>query len=76
MEKSELNEGRRKFVKILLIGGASFMVGKILGPLYSKFSTGSSTKKDSTAFKISEDEKSLAIYDSSGAEVLYIDKEG
>ncbi len=76
MEKSELNEGRRKFVKIVLIGGASFMVGKILGPLYSKFLPGPSTKKDSTAFKISEDSKGLSVYDSSGEEVLYIDKEG
>ena len=64
----------------MLIGGTSFIAGKVLGPLFSKFvySPGSPTtliKKESTTFRVSEDKKSLSIYDDTGAEVLFIDKQ-
>lgn len=66
---------RRKFIKILLIGGASFIVGKTLGPLYSKFFDNTPVvKNDSTLFKIVENAKELSIFDSSGEEIFQIDK--
>lgn len=34
---TSVNEHRRKFLKIVLIGSSSFIVGKILGPVISKF---------------------------------------
>ena len=71
-----MNSNRRKFLKVVLIGGASFIVGKVLGSLLSKFMDGSSVKNDSIAssFKFVEDKKSLYVYDISGEEVLQIDK--
>jgi len=76
---------RRKFLKIILIGSGTFLVGKILEPLFSKslFSdeplakTNSLTKingGDSHAFRVVEDKKSLSIYDNSGEEIFQIDK--
>jgi hypothetical protein len=69
-----VNNNRRKFLKIALIGSASFMAGKILGPALSKFLDGLSEKKDPIAYKVAEDKKSLYVYDDSGEEVLQIDK--
>ena len=69
-----MNEDRRKFLKIALIGSASFIVGKILGPLFSKFLDNSSSKTSSGSFRIVEDKKVLSIYDNSGEEIFQIDK--
>lgn len=65
---------RRNFLKIILIGSGALLVEKVLGPLFSEFSDNSSTKNNSTTFQVIEDKKSLSIYDSSGEEVLQIDK--
>lgn len=74
-----MNENRRKFLKIVLIGSASLAVGKIFGPLLSVFLEKSShvesqKKIRPTAFKTVEDDKTLHFYDDTGAEVLQIDK--
>lgn len=69
-----MDKNRRKFIKILLIGSASFMAGKVLGPLISKFSDNSSAKSNSTAFKVVENNKSFSVYDGSGEEIFQIDK--
>ncbi len=77
-----MDKNRRKFLKILLIGGGTLLVGKIMGPLFSKSldnsvsitPDSSDSKKDSTPFKLAEDEKSLSVYDEAGEEIFQIDK--
>lgn len=74
-----MNEDRRKFLKIVLIGGTSFIVGKILGPLFSRFlgslpAEANSSKVHSTEFHVVENQKRLSIYDNSGEEIFQIDK--
>jgi len=77
-----MNENRRKFLKIIFIGAGAFLMEKVLGPLFSRFSDDSFAKTDSlnkTSFKdfqVVENKKNLSIYDSSGEEVLQIDKGG
>lgn len=73
-----MNEGRRKFLKIVLIGGTSFIAGKILGPLFSKFldslpTETNSSKVNATAFQVVENRKGLSIYDDAGEEIFQID---
>jgi len=81
-----VNEERRKFLKIILIGGTSFMVGKVLGPLFSKFLDDSQTKvgskkenssnseNSSGHFRVVENKQMLSVYDASGEEIFQIDK--
>ena len=69
-----MDESRRKFLKIILIGSGTLVVGKIFDPLFSKFLDNSSTKSEPQAFKVVENKKILSIYDTSGEEVLQIDK--
>ncbi len=75
-----MDNNRRKFLKIILIGGGAFVVGKILNPLFSKFSDSPLAKSDlsikheASTFKVIEDKKSLSIYDASGEEIFQIDK--
>lgn len=71
-----MNNNRRKFLKLVLIGGTSLVVGKIFGPFISKFLDGSPNVDHSSAFRIAEDKQSLFVYDDSGEEVLQIDKTG
>jgi len=71
-----VDKERRKFIKILLIGGTSFIVGKTLGPLFSKFfdSPSADNKNDSSvAFKVVQDKKKFSIFDDSGEEIFQID---
>ncbi|OGN27764.1 MAG: hypothetical protein A2941_02730 [Candidatus Yanofskybacteria bacterium RIFCSPLOWO2_01_FULL_49_17] len=71
---------RRRFLSAILIGGGAFLTTKVLGPLLSFFNEPStrgnfSDKPSFDSFKIVEDKKVLSIYDSSGEEILQIDKE-
>ncbi len=76
-----MNENRRKFLKIILIGSGALLLEKVLGPLFSKFLNNSFTQPNSFTktnfkdFKIVEDKKRLSVYDSSGEEIFQIDKE-
>ena len=75
-----MNEDRRQFLKIALIGSVSFIVGKILGPVFSVLMDNSSTdvatveKPKPNAFHAVEDKHMLSIYDESGEEIFQIDK--
>lgn len=83
-----MNEERRKFLKIVLISGTSFMVGKVLGPLFSKILDGnlvkdnyrvpdkpeSDNKTDTSLFRVVENKKMLSVYDATGEEIFQIDK--
>ena len=75
-----MDTNRRQFLKIILIGSGTLIAGKILGPLFSKSPTFLQpvsklpAKKESPHFSVSEDEQYMSIYDSSGEEILQIDK--
>lgn len=70
---------RRKFLKIILIGSGTFLVGRVFGPLFSKFlddssiDPGSKTKADPVAFHVIKNKDKLSFYDDSGDEVFQID---
>ena len=74
-----MDVNRRKFLKITLIGGTAFLVGKVIGPLFSKFINASSDSSASSArnipvtFNVVEDKKGLSIYDNFGEEIFQID---
>jgi len=70
-----VDNNRRNFLKIILIGGGTFIAGKVLGPLFSNSLINPPAKDKSSAFKIVEDKKVLSIYDNSGEEIFQIDKE-
>ncbi len=75
-----MDKNRRKFLKIIFIGSGAILMEKVLGPLFSRFLDDSSAKTDSSNktsfrdFQVVENKKNLSIYDSSGKEVLQIDK--
>ena len=71
-----MDQNRRKFLKILLIGGGTLLVGKFLGPIILDFfSRGPKVEQDFGNFRVSEDKKELIISDQTGEEIFIIDKE-
>jgi hypothetical protein len=76
-----VDKSRRKFLKIMLIGSGTIIAGRVLGPVLSRFLDDSPASKAGSLagvvknFKITEDKKVLSVYDSSGEEILQIDKE-
>lgn len=76
-----IDKNRRKLLAVMLIGSGTFLVEKILGPFFSKFLNNQSVKTSLPnetglgVFNIVENKKSLSVYDSSGEEVLQIDKD-
>lgn len=82
-KQEDIDKNRRKFLAVMLIGSGTFLVEKLLGPLLSRFLNNQSPKtktalSDKTSFsdfQITENDKVLSIYDSSGEEVFQIDKE-
>ncbi len=79
-----MDQERRKFLKIVLVGSGIILTEKILGPLYSWFSSNSSaknkiksgddeTKATSGDFRVDKNNNSLSIYDDSGQEIFQID---
>ena len=81
--QESINKNRRKLLAVMLIGSGTFLVQKVLSPLFSGFLNDSPAKiapppdkTDFGNFKVVENKKSLSIYDNSGEEVFQIDKEG
>ena len=71
-----MNQRRRNFLKILLIGGGALLAGKIFGPpILNLFSSSPKIEKDFENFHVSEDKKELIISDQNGEEIFIIDKE-
>ena len=76
------DKSRRNFLKLILVGSGALFVDKVLGPLFSgflaePFNNAKADPPPKTAFKdfkIVESKRVLSIYDSSGTEVLQIDK--
>ena len=80
--QENIDKNRRKFLAIMLIGSGTFLVQKVLSPLFSGFFNDSPAKispplnkTDFGNFQVVENKKSLSVYDNSGEEVLQIDKE-
>ena len=84
-----MDKNRRKFLKIMFIGGATLLFGRVLSPLFSglfndslsgfnknNFKNGPQNKTGLVSFRVFEDKEILSIYDSSGEEVFQIDKKG
>jgi len=75
------DKNRRKFITVMLIGGGAFLVEKVLNPLFSRFLNDSPAKTSLLnktgfeGFQVVENKKCLSVYDSSGEEILQIDKE-
>lgn len=86
-KQESINKNRRKLLAVMLIGSGTFLVEKVVGPLFSVFlsnppnpsnsptRTGLPNKTDLGSFKVAEDKKILSVYDDSGEEVFQIDKE-
>ncbi|MFA4890418.1 MAG: hypothetical protein WC587_02170 [Candidatus Paceibacterota bacterium] len=80
-----MDKSRRTFLRVIFIGSGVLLAEKILTPLFSFFSDDSPAKANPKInslnktnfreFQITEDKKKLSIYDSSGEEILQIDKE-
>lgn len=79
--QENIDKNRRRLLTVMLIGSGTFLVEKVLSPLFSGFLGDSPVRinpPDKTSFgnfKIVENNKGLSIYDSSGEEVFQIDKE-
>ncbi len=69
---------RRKFLKLLVVGSGTLLMGQVLSPLLVKIVDTSSTKPKtrttSKAFQVVEDKEVVSFYDSSGEEIFQIDK--
>lgn len=64
---------RRKFLKIMLIGSGTLLLGRVLSPLFSKFFDDFFAKSSPGPFQVVENNKKLSIYDNSGEEIFQID---
>ena len=80
--QENIDKNRRKLLAVMLIGSGTFLVQKVLGPLFSGFLNDSSgktilpNKTSFDSFQVVENKKTLSVYDNSGEEILQIDKEG
>lgn len=76
-----MDKNRRTFLKIILIGSGTLIIGKIFGPLFSKSMDSPllinepPLKIKEPQFKVIEDQTILSVYDRYGEEIFQIDKE-
>ena len=75
MPVPHVDHDRRKFLKLAAFGGATFFAGRFLGNLYDHLSSYPSKVVFFRNFKVTESNKQLGVYDSSGDEILLIDRE-
>jgi len=69
-----MQSNRRNFLKFLLVGIGTFLIGRFLGPnLFKKTPTKTETKVGN--FKVAEDDNEIIFSDSGGEEILIIDKD-
>lgn len=80
-KQESIDKNRRKFLAVMLIGSGTFLIEKVLSPLFSKFlnnppaKIGSPNKTGLGEFQVVEDKKKLSVLDDSGEEVFQIDRE-
>lgn len=67
---------RRSLLQYLVLGGGTFLAGKIIGPSLNLFSGNRSLNglSDFKNFRVVETDKSLSFFDKSGNKILVIDK--
>ena len=73
----QVNERRRTLIKFGLIGGATFVLGKVFGPSINLFSgtLGFGGKEyDFKNFRVVENGEELGFYDKLGNEILILEK--
>lgn len=70
-----VDEGRRKFLKILALGGGVFVAGKVMSNFVEYFASDPASTLYFKNFKITESKREIGVYDSSGDQILIIDKE-
>ncbi len=74
-----MDKKRRKFLKLLVVGSGTLVMGQVLSPLLVKLVHPSSekpktrTKTSSKTFRVVENKQVLSFYDNSGEEILQID---
>ena len=72
---------RRTLLKYSLIGGAAFMIGKVLGPSFSLFAPGEVALEGGDKeylfkiFRVVEKDGQLGFYDKLGNEILVLEKD-
>ncbi|OGC85037.1 hypothetical protein A3F55_02105 [Candidatus Adlerbacteria bacterium RIFCSPHIGHO2_12_FULL_53_18] len=74
---SAINERRRTLIKLAAFGGATFILGKVLGPSLNLFG-GNIAEGEITEFKnfrVVDNDEELGFYDKVGNEILIIEKE-
>ena len=73
-----MNFQRRKFLRLLLLGGGTFLLGllgKFFSPVSSLFSGSKSRReKDFKNFKVIEEKDKLIFIDKTGEEILILDR--
>jgi hypothetical protein len=70
-----MDKNRRNFLKIMLIGGGTVVLGKVLGPVLSKLVDGASGETNFRNFKMAENRKGLTVYDKKGEEIFIMDNQ-
>lgn len=69
---------RRKFLRLLLLGGGAFLIGllgKFFSPVSNLFSGSKSRReKDFKNFKVVEEKDKLIFIDKTGEEILILDR--
>lgn len=76
MDQNSINKKRRNFLKLMAFGGGSILLGKVLGPTFSKLLEGSSNslaQGSSQNFRAVEGKHGLVIYDQAGEEIFTMD---
>lgn len=75
---THINERRRTLIKFGLVGAATFVLGKVLGPSLNLFGGSSVATGETTDFKnfrVVDNNTELGFYDKLGNEILIIEKE-
>ena len=69
-----MDENRRKFLKILLLGSGALVITKLVNPKFLNFPFGSRKEYFFRNFRIVENKEELSIYEKGGEAILIIDK--
>ena len=74
---TRINERRRTLLKLAAFGGATFVLGKVLGPSLNLFGNGIADGEitDFKNFRVVDNDEELGFYDKLGNEILIIEKE-
>jgi len=76
MEPQPINAYRRNLLKLLVVGGGAFVVGKFASP-FINYLNGDTVINEQTFqnFKVVETGRNLKILDKEGAEIFIVEKD-